>query len=80
MLVDVPCKIGDTAWGIRSYKGTLHAQQGIISEIYFTKDMELRFIIKHVCRGKWGGTIFGTEAECLAAIRAREEKNVLSVV
>lgn len=80
MLVDVPCNIGDTAWGIRSYKGILRAQQGIISEIYFNKEMELRFIIKHVCRGKWGETIFGTESECLAAIKAKEEKNVLSVV
>lgn len=52
MLVDIPCKIGDVAWGIRNYKGVPRAQKGFVNEIFFTNRMELRVSIKHVCLGE----------------------------
>lgn len=70
MLVDIPCKIGDVAWGIRNYKGVPRAQKGFVNEIFFTNRMELRVSIKHVCLGEWGKKIFATEEECIAAIVA----------
>lgn len=68
MLIDVPCKIGDVVWGIRSYKGVPRAQCGFVSEMQFTKQMQLLITIKYVCLGRWGEKIFATQAECEAAI------------
>lgn len=69
LLVRLPCKIGDTVWGIRAYKGTKHPQQGIVSEMYFLPDMSLQIVIKHVCRGKFGETVFLTREEAEQALR-----------
>lgn len=58
--INVPCKIGDAAWVIRSYKGKKHLQKGIISEMFFTDHMELMIVVKHIGRGIWGKSVFGT--------------------
>jgi len=64
--INVPCKIGDAAWVIRSYKGKKHLQKGIISEMFFTDHMELMIVVKHIGRGIWGKKVFATHAEAAA--------------
>lgn len=64
-----PCKVGDTVWGIRNYRGKKHPQQGIVSEMYFLKDMTLQILVKHVARGKFGKTVFLTREEAEAALK-----------
>lgn len=68
-----PCKIGDRVWAIRSYKGIKHPQEGVVSEMFFTDDMQLMIVVKHVARGVWGKTVFGTYAETNKAIEERKE-------
>ena len=70
--VKLPCKIGDRVWAIRSYKGHKHPQDGIVNEMYFTKDMRLHIVVKHIARGEWGKTIFATREEAVAAIEGRK--------
>ena len=71
-MVEVPCKIGDWVWAIRDYKGHKHPQRGIVSEMYFSTDMSLHIVVKHIARGKWGETIFATDKEAYAAIEGRK--------
>ena len=68
------CKIGDQAWGIRNYRGRRTAQCGLISEMYYRKDMALMVVVKHISRGVWGETIFRTQKEAEEAIREKEAK------
>ena len=71
--VEVPCKIGDFVWAIRNFKGKKHPQRGIVSDMYFLKDMSLHIVVKYVARGKWGETIFATDKEAYAAIGERKD-------
>lgn len=68
-----PCKIGDRVWAIRSYKGIKHPQEGVVSEMFFTDDMSLMIVVKHVARGLWGETVFGSHKEACTAIEERKE-------
>ena len=69
----LPCKIGDIAWAIRDYKGTKIPQRGIVNEMFFTADMRLCIVVKHIARGEWGKTIFATYEEAKAEIeRSRQ--------
>lgn len=70
----LPCKVGDEVWGIRSYQGIKHPQLGRVSEMYYTKDMQLHVSVKHICRGTWGKSVFSTYEEAEAALAA--DKNV----
>lgn len=70
--VEVPCKIGDFVWAIRNYKGKKYPQRGIVSDMYFLKDMSLQIVVKYVARGKWGETVFATDKEAYAAIGERK--------
>ena len=69
-----PCKIGDTMWAIRDFKGIKHPQEGIVSDMYFTKDMSLHIVVKYVARGEFGKTVFLTEEEAQAALAAKNNK------
>lgn len=75
-----PCKIGDTAWAIRSFHGKDRAQEGIVSEIYYIRgtrpgaDMRLCVTVKHVARGEYGKTIFATREEAEAALLRKQEE------
>lgn len=71
--VEVPCKIGDFVWAIRNFHGHKHPQRGIVSDIYFLKDMSLQIVVKYVARGKWGETVFATDKEAYAAIGERKD-------
>ena len=70
--VELPCKIGDTVWAIRSFHGKKHPQQGIVSDMYFLSNMELQIVVKYVARGEWGKTVFAT---CEAAEKALAERS-----
>ena len=70
--MSIPCKIGDEAWVIRNYKGTPRPQKGIVSEIYFTDDMELIFVVKHITRGRWMKAVFPTKEAAEEEISRRD--------
>lgn len=71
--VVLPCKVGDTVWGIRNYNGVSHPQQGKVDQMYYTNDMRLHIKIKHICIGEWGNKIFLTREEAEAAIKRRTD-------
>lgn len=71
--VVLPCKVGDTVWGIRNYNGVSHPQQGKVDQMYYTNDMRLHIKIKHICIGEWGKKIFLTREEAEAAIKRRAD-------
>ena len=70
--VELPCKIGDWVWAIRSYHGKKHPKRGIVSDMYFSQDMRLQIVVKHIARGEWGKTVFATDKEAYAAIGERK--------
>jgi hypothetical protein len=66
---NIPCKIGDTAWGIRHRNGKPVAASGKVSEIFFVgNDMKLCIVVSKVVRGTWGVNVFATEKEAQEAI------------
>lgn len=71
--VVLPCKIGDTVWAIRCYRGVLVPQQGRVSEMLFTDDMKLSIVVKHICRGEWGKKVFATKEDADSAIGERRD-------
>lgn len=71
--MELPCKIGDFVWAIRNFKGHKHPQRGIVSDMFFTRNMKLQIVVKYVARGEWGKTVFATEKEAQAAIGERKE-------
>ena len=71
--VVLPCKVGDTVWGIRNYKGVNCPQQGKVDQMYYTNDMRLHIKIKHICIGEWGKKIFPTREEAEAALKRRAD-------
>ena len=72
-LIELPCKIGDTVYGIRRFHGDRIVKSGTVSEMYFNQNMKLIIVIKNLCRGSWGGNIFGTREEAEAALKGAGE-------
>ena len=72
LMISLPCKIGDRVYAIRNYKGVKHAQEGIVAEMFFTLEMKLHIVVKHVARGEWGKTVFATHEEAEAALAERK--------
>lgn len=70
----LPCKIGDTVWAIRNFSGTLIPKCGRVSELYFLPDMTLTIVVKHICRGIWGKTVFATKEQAEEAIEKGRSK------
>jgi hypothetical protein len=68
LLRKLPCKCGDSLWGIKVYKGYLMAKQGTVREMFFTKDMTLLVVLEHICRSEFGKKIFRTQEETEQAI------------
>lgn len=66
--IHIPCKIGQVVYGIRNYKGISSVQKGFVSEMFFTKDMKLMIVVKHICRGEWLEKVFPTYESAEAAI------------
>lgn len=71
-VVELPCRIGDRVWAIRNYKGVKIPKEGIVSQMFFTDDMELVICVKGAARGLWGKTVFATEEETAAEIAKRK--------
>lgn len=66
----IPCKIGDTVWGLRRRNGVPTPTQGKVSEIFFVgTEMALCVVVSKVVRGTWGINIFATEDEAKDAVR-----------
>lgn len=59
----LPCKIGDTVWGIKKYNHGREAKQGVVHQMFFGDDMRLCICVKNVCRGEWGQNVFATKEE-----------------
>lgn len=67
----LPCAIGDEVYCIRTYNGhRSHPQKGVVSEMYFTNDMRLLIVVRHIGRGFWGDRIFATEEEALMQLES----------
>lgn len=66
----IPCKIGDTVWGITKYSGglTRKARKSTVSAMFFLDDMRLCIVARSISRGEWGKEIFATQEEAEAAI------------
>lgn len=73
--IELPCKIGDTVYAIRDYKGHKHPQSGTVGEMFFMPDMSIQIVVKHIARGKWGVDIFPTYEEAEKAISERAANN-----
>ena len=73
-VVELPCKIGDAVWCVRSFHGHQHPQMGVVSEMLFTKEMKLQITVKYVGRGQWGEKIFPTYEEAEAAIKEKKHE------
>ena len=71
-LIELPCKIGDTVYGIRRYQDRI-VKAGTVSEMFYNRDGELIIAIKNVCRGCWGRQIFETREEAEAALKGENE-------
>ena len=60
----IPCKIGDTVWGLRKRNGIPTPTKGKVSEIFFVgTDMRLCIVVSKIIRGTWGVNVFATEDE-----------------
>ena len=70
-LITLPCKIGDTVYGIRRYQDRI-VKAGTVSEMFYNRDGELIIAIKYVCRGHWGEKIFRTLEEAETALKGAE--------
>lgn len=70
----LPCKLGDTAWGIRRCHLGNAVKQGEVYQMYFGEDMRLCICVKNVCRGEWGVNVFGTKEEAEEALRKMAKK------
>ena len=68
-LITLPCKIGDTVYGIRRWHGTKIAKAGTVSEMFYTQEGKLMIVVKYVCRGHWGEKIFRTLEGAEAALK-----------
>ena len=66
--VVLPCKIGDSVWSIRSYRGQKHPTKGVVSEMFFNSAMQLVIVVSRVARGLWGEAVFATQEEAENAI------------
>lgn len=71
--VEVPCKIGDTMWGIRRAWKRGYVKKGAVSRIRITDDMEVVAMLSGVCWGTVGKSIFRTREEAEAALKKMED-------
>lgn len=71
----IPVKIGDTAWAIKRRDGRKFPVSGVVSEMYYTDEMELVIVLRYIKRGKLGKEIFRTEEEVWEAIGGKDNAN-----
>ena len=73
LIVELPCKIGDTMWGIRDWRGKPCIRQGTVSEMFFNNDMQIIIVLYGICRGLLGKKIFCTFEEAERALKMKGE-------
>lgn len=73
MLKMLPCRIDDEMWAIRHYRGVFTVQKGFVSEMFFTKEMKLMIVVKHVARGVFGEKVFLTREAAEQALKQMGE-------
>lgn len=74
MKIDIPCRVGDTVWGICRNGGNRAAKSGDVVDIYFTDSNMIPAIrVRKVCTGHWGKDVFATEQEAWEAIERDRE-------
>ena len=73
----LPCKIGDTVYCIRNFKGKKHIKKGVVSEMFYRNDMELVIVVSNIGRGLYGEKVFNTmeEAEQYLKCGVSKEKS-----
>ena len=71
--VEVPCKIGETAWIIRASNSRLIVKQGVVTEIHIRLGRNPFIVMANVGRGEWGAKVFATEKGAYAAIGERNK-------
>lgn len=52
------CDIGDSAYFLRTFRGTYHVKKGIVADLYYNKQMKLCAVIKGLGRGMFGDKVF----------------------
>lgn len=67
------CKVGDKVWAICNRGGVKRPQESIVSDMYFTKNMEIVIVARYVARGLWGKTVFLTKEEAERALKGGAE-------
>jgi len=67
--IEVPVKIGDTAWLVKRYKGGAGRTAGIVDKIEIDRYNRLLVNVKYNGYGVWGKRVFKTKEEALAAIQ-----------
>lgn len=76
MQMDIPIKIGELAWTIVSYKGKRVVRSGVVSELYFTSNMELAATVWHRKRGVIGKDVYITEEEAKKELKRMEDERL----
>lgn len=71
--IEMPCKIGDTAWVLRKFRHERIIKKGEISEIYFTPSMKLQVAVHGLGRGRIGKVVFLSKEEAEKALKAAPE-------
>ena len=73
-LVVLPCKVGDTVFGICRYgKHAPFVAEGLVKEMYFANEDMRMCIVAKGFRGEWGKVIFGTREEAERAMEGRRD-------
>ena len=67
----IPCRIGDTVWGLVHHGSLAWPKKGVVSHMCFVRmdsetKMRLSITVRGVCCGEWGKRIFPTEEEARA--------------
>ena len=74
MKIDIPCRVGDTVWGISHAGSHKLVYSGIVSEIYFPDESMIPIIkVRKVCSGRWGEKVFATEEEAKNAVERSQK-------
>lgn len=73
--MNIPCKIGDRVWAIRSFGGVWQVKSGRVSEMFYVgEEMKLCIVVWNLTRGQWGKKIFGTYEEAEKALEERKRR------
>ena len=75
MILDIPCKIGDTVWAIRTCYNTKKVMPGKVSEIYFVgEEMRLCIVVHNIARGTWMKEVFPTQEDAEKRLKEWQTK------